>query len=96
MALKIQYIKFQYLCWQFTSKQPLKKYIFCSSEYNILTSVSERVLSNNDSKHGNNEKLIGSISHRFVETIEHLNSQYNYCKIEIAKDEIILLQVREC
>lgn len=60
-----------------------------------MTSDNETILTDNDSKQSNDEKLIGSISHRFVETIEHLNSQYNYYKIEMAKDEIILLQVYE-
>lgn len=39
------------------------------------------------------KSLMGSISHRFVDTVEHLNSQYNYYNLEMAKDEIILLQV---
>lgn len=41
----------------------------------------------------NDKLLMGSISHRFVDTVEHLNSQYNYYNLEMANDEIILLQV---
>lgn len=44
-------------------------------------------------KQSNDTSLLGSISHRFVDTVEHLNSQYNYYNLEMAKDEIILLQV---
>lgn len=33
------------------------------------------------------------MSYKFVETIDSLNSQYNYYKLEMAEDEIILLQV---
>lgn len=58
-----------------------------------MTSDNETILTDNDSKKINDEKLIGSISHNFIETIEYLNSQYNYYKLEIANDEIILLQV---
>lgn len=36
---------------------------------------------------------MGSISHRFVDTIKQFNSQYDYYKLEMAEDEIILLQV---
>lgn len=36
---------------------------------------------------------MGSISYKFVETMDTLNSQYNYYKLEMAEDEIILLQV---
>lgn len=42
----------------------------------------------------NNDKLLtGSISHRFIDTIEHLNPQFNYYKLEMAEDEIVLLRV---
>lgn len=61
-------------------------------ENNTATLDTENILSENI-KGRNDEKLIGSISHRFVETIGHLNSQYNFYKLEMAKDEIILLQV---
>lgn len=44
-------------------------------------------------RQSNYKSLMGSISHRFVNTIEHLNSQYNYFNLEMATDEIILLQV---
>jgi len=36
---------------------------------------------------------MGSMSYKFVETTDTLNSQYNYYKLEMAEDEIILLQV---
>lgn len=41
----------------------------------------------------NDQLLTGSISHRFIDTIEYLNPQYNYYKLEMAEDEIVLLQV---
>jgi len=37
--------------------------------------------------------MMGSISYEFIETIDTLNSQYNYHKLEMAEDEIILLKV---
>lgn len=37
--------------------------------------------------------MIGSMSYKFVETIDTLNSQYHYYRLEMAEDEIILLQV---
>lgn len=36
---------------------------------------------------------MGSMSYKFVETIDTLNSQYYYYKLEMAEDEMILLQV---
>jgi len=36
---------------------------------------------------------MGSMSYKFVDTIDTLNSQYNYYRLEMSEDEIILLQV---
>jgi len=44
-------------------------------------------------KQNNDISMMGSISYKFVEPIETLNSQYNYYRLEMAEDEIILLQV---
>lgn len=46
-----------------------------------------------DYKQSNDLSMMGSISYEFVETIDTLNSQYNYYKLEMAEDEIILLKV---
>lgn len=35
------------------------------------------------------------ISYKFIDVINVLNPQYNYQKLEMAQDEIILLQVRK-
>lgn len=47
----------------------------------------------NDYERMNEKSLIGSIGHRFGVTVKHLNSQYDYYKLEMAEDEIVLLQV---
>lgn len=44
-------------------------------------------------KQNNEKSIMGSRSYKFVETIDTLNSQYNYYKLEMAEDELILLQV---
>lgn len=41
----------------------------------------------------NDKLLTGSISHRLIDTIEYLNPQCNYYKLEMTEDEIVLLQV---
>jgi len=44
-------------------------------------------------KQNNDVSMMGSMSYKFVETIDTLNSQYYYYKLEMAEDEMILLQV---
>jgi len=44
-------------------------------------------------KQNNDIAMMGSMSYNFVDTIDTLNSQSNYYKLEMAEDEIILLQV---
>lgn len=53
----------------------------------------ESLLSENDYERCNDKTLMGSISHRFGVTVKHLNSQYDYYNLEMAEDEIVLLQV---
>jgi len=53
----------------------------------------ELKLQESENRQSYDELLSGSISHRFVDTIKQFNSQYDYYKLEMAKDEIILLQV---
>lgn len=40
-----------------------------------------------------NTLLTGSISYRFIDSIDHMNPQCGYYKLEMAVDEIILLEV---
>jgi len=46
-----------------------------------------------NNKQNNDISMMGSMSYKFVETIDTLNSQYNYYRLEMTEDEIILLQV---
>lgn len=48
-----------------------------------------------DFRQKNDILLTGSISHRFIDDFTHFNSQYDYYKLEMAEDEIVLLQVHE-
>lgn len=41
------------------------------------------------------DEFKGSISHTLVDTIECLNSQFDYYKLDMANDEIVLLEVRK-
>lgn len=54
----------------------------------------ESLLSDSYCDRSNEKILMGSISHVFGVTVKHLNSQYDYYKLEVANDELILLQVR--
>lgn len=51
----------------------------------------EIIISESDYKQKNDVFLMGSISHRFVDTTEYY--QHNYYKLEMAEDKIIFLQV---
>lgn len=42
----------------------------------------------------NDISMTGSISYRFIDTVDYSNSQYDYYKLEMAKEEIILHRVR--
>eukprot|EP00102_Acyrthosiphon_pisum_P019141 XP_016656351.1 PREDICTED: cilia- and flagella-associated protein 43-like [Acyrthosiphon pisum] len=63
---------------------------FSKNNFEILDVESNSLES--DYKQSNDLSMMGSISYEFVETIDTLNSQYNYYKLEMAEDEIILLK----
>ncbi|XP_060871614.1 cilia- and flagella-associated protein 43 isoform X4 [Metopolophium dirhodum] len=63
---------------------------FSKNNFEILDVESNS--SESDYKQSNDLTMMGSISYEFVETIDTLNSQYNYYKLEMAEDEIILLK----
>lgn len=69
-----------------------KKKLFPRDNFDISDIESNSEL---NYKHNNDISIMGSMSYKFVETIDTLNSQYNYYKLEMAEDEIILLQVCE-
>ncbi|XP_060835447.1 cilia- and flagella-associated protein 43 isoform X1 [Rhopalosiphum padi] len=61
------------------------------NDFEILDVESN--LLESDDKQSNDLSMTGSISYEFIETIGTLNSQYNYHKLEMAEDEIILLKL---
>jgi len=69
----------------------MSKTFFSRNNFEILDVESHSLES--DCKQSNDLSMMGSISYEFVETIDTLNSQYNYYKLEMAEDEIILLKV---
>ena len=69
----------------------MSKTFFSRNNFEILDVESHSLES--DYKQSNDLSMMGSISYEFVETIDTLNSQYNYYKLEMAEDEIILLKV---
>ncbi|XP_026806697.1 cilia- and flagella-associated protein 43-like [Rhopalosiphum maidis] len=64
---------------------------FSKNDFEILDVESN--LLESDDKLSNDLSMTGSISYEFIETIGTLNSQYNYHKLEMAEDEIILLKL---
>lgn len=56
----------------------------------ILNIDSNTELNN---KQMNDISMMGSMSYKFVEIIDTLNTQYNYYRLEMIEDEKILLQV---
>lgn len=68
-----------------------KTFFFSRNDFEILDVESN--LLESDDKQSNDLSMTGSISYEFIETIGTLNSQYNYHKLEMAEDEIILLKV---
>lgn len=69
----------------------VKKKFFSRNDFEVLDDESNSLES--DYKQSNDLSMMGSISYEFIETIDTLNSQYNYHKLEMAEDEIILLKV---
>lgn len=65
-----------------------------SRDYFELSDNVPTTVPDTSHKQCNDKSLMGSISHRFVDTVKNLNSQYDYYKLDMAKDEIVLLQVR--
>lgn len=68
-----------------------KTFFFFRNNFEILDVESNSMES--DYKQSNDLSMMGSISYEFVETIDTLNPQYNYYKLEMAEDEVILLKV---
>jgi len=60
---------------------------------NLKALDDQPMLSELDFRQKNDILLTGSISHKIIDDFTHFNSQYDYYKLEMAEDEIVLLQV---
>ncbi|XP_025190964.1 cilia- and flagella-associated protein 43-like [Melanaphis sacchari] len=71
------------------SEQISTEALFFKDNFEVLDVESNSEL---NYKYNNDVSITGSMSYKLVETIDTLNSQYNYYRLEIAEDEIILLK----
>lgn len=70
----------------------IKNLEFCNRD-NLKVLGDKTMFLELDYRRRNDHFLIGSISHRFVDMVSNLSSQDDYYNVEMAEDEIVLLQV---